>query len=123
MKSVLKKINHLLSDIPASDFDGVDDPVEPKMICLTTMGEALEERVRFYVEQDPELARDIAYAALDDVDWKSVADKTVDRWIDEEEQDATCPSCRRGEMCLTGAKLHYVCDLCGHTKKIEREEP
>jgi hypothetical protein len=40
-----------------------------------------------------------------------------------EEDEDTCPACHRGEMCLTGAKLHYVCDLCGHSERVEEVEP
>ena len=42
---------------------------------------------------------------------------------DEDYEECTCPSCQRGYMYLTGAGLHWICDLCGYCQKIEREEP
>ena len=66
-------LHAILRNIPLSDFDGVNDPVQADLICPHTMGEALEERVRFYIDNAPDITKDLAKAYIDDVDWHEVA--------------------------------------------------
>jgi uncharacterized protein (DUF983 family) len=42
---------------------------------------------------------------------------------EHDEDECICPRCERGEMYITGARLHWVCDLCGYCEKIQQEEP
>jgi hypothetical protein len=32
-----------------SEFDGVEDKVDPELICIHTFAEALQERAEFYI--------------------------------------------------------------------------
>lgn len=41
---------------------------------------------------------------------------------DEDDEGRICKRCRT-EMSVTGTYLHWHCDVCGNTEKIEREEP
>ena len=77
-------IQAILSSIPLSDFDGVDDPVDVGLICSHTMGEALEERVRYYIQNSHDIAKDLANAYIADVDWHEVAVEQVAHWLKQE---------------------------------------
>lgn len=44
----------------------------------------------------------------------------VEADINEDTND--CPRCRT-ELCLTGAGLHWHCDVCGYSRRVEGEEP
>jgi hypothetical protein len=79
-----QEIADILKDIPMSDFDGVDDPVDVDMICPHTLGEALEERVRYYIEVSPEIAKRLATAFVADVDWHGAAVAKIADWSKEE---------------------------------------
>lgn len=54
---------------------------------------------------------------LGHVDAKDTSEECVD-----EDEEKICTRCRT-EMSVTGAGLHWHCDVCGNTEKIEREEP
>jgi len=77
-------IYKIVDDIPLSDFDGVNDPVDPEMICAHTLAEALEERIRFYMENDPEMMKEFANAFLESVKWVDIADRKIEEWTDEQ---------------------------------------
>jgi len=81
--NAVEKIYQFIDPIPMSDFDGVNDPVDPEMICPHTLGEALEERVRYYVENSPEIAKEFANAYLDTVNWGDLASRKIEEWADE----------------------------------------
>ena len=84
MKAGLQAI---LSNIPLSDFDGVNDPVDVGMVCPHTMGEALEERVRYLIGVSPDIAKDLADAYIADVDWHGVAVEQLYRWAEAQHKE------------------------------------
>jgi hypothetical protein len=75
-------IQAILNNIPLSDFDGVNDPVDVDMVCPHTMGEAIEERVKYYIEVAEDIARDLAYAYIADIDWHGVAVEQLAKWAE-----------------------------------------
>jgi hypothetical protein len=81
--NAIETIYQFIDPIPKADFDGVNDPVDPEMICLHTLGEALEERVRYYVANSPEIAREFASAYLDTINWVELADRKIEDWTNE----------------------------------------
>jgi hypothetical protein len=62
------------------DFDGIDDKVDPELVCAYTLGEALKERAEYYIECTSEegLARDYALAFLSDVNWHEIAEHMIE---------------------------------------------
>jgi hypothetical protein len=84
MMKAIETIQAILRERPASEFDGVDDPVDPGMICQSTLSEALEERLRFYAEQDPDLMRTFAHAFLGCIDWYDLAGRKLKEWTHEQ---------------------------------------
>jgi hypothetical protein len=62
------------------DFDGIDDKVEPELVCAYTLGEALKERAEYYIECSSQegLARDYALAFLSDVNWYEIAEHMIE---------------------------------------------
>jgi hypothetical protein len=73
-------IANVLKDIVLSDFDGVNDPVDGDMVCPYAMGEAIEERIKYHIEVSEDIARDLAYAYIEDVDWHGVAVEQLAKW-------------------------------------------
>jgi hypothetical protein len=65
----------IFDGISLDDFDGIDDKVDPELVCAYTLGEALKERAEYYIEcsSDKGLARDYALAFLSDVNWHEIA--------------------------------------------------
>lgn len=60
---------------------------------------------------------------LDHVDASDISEECVDEDEENEhEEEKICNRCRT-EMSVTGTYLHWHCDVCGKTEKIERDEP
>ena len=78
-------IASVLKHIVLSDFDGVDDPVDGNMVCPYAMGEAIEERIKYHIEVSEDIARDLAYAYIADVDWHAVAVEQLAKWAEGDE--------------------------------------
>ena len=81
--NAMDTLYQFLDQIPKADFDGVNDPVDPDMICPITLGEALEERVRYYVANSPEIAKEFALAYLEAINWGDLAERKIEEWANE----------------------------------------
>lgn len=70
----------IFDGMPKEEFDGINDPVDPELICIHTFAEAIEERAKYYIECSSEagLARDYALAFLSDVNWREIAQHLID---------------------------------------------
>jgi hypothetical protein len=78
----------IFDNISLSDFDGVNDPVDPELVCIRTLAEALQERAEYYIfdceghrydERAPSsLMEDYARAFLSDVNWEEIAKHLVE---------------------------------------------
>ena len=75
-------IQTILDNIPLSDFDGVNDPVDVDLVCPYAMAGAIEERVRFYIGVSHDIAKDLAHAYVADVDWHKVAVEQLAKWAE-----------------------------------------
>lgn len=74
------KVNlEIFDNTSLDDFDGIDDKVDPELVCAYTLGEALKERAEYYIEcsSDKGLARDYALAFLSDVNWYEIAEHLI----------------------------------------------
>jgi hypothetical protein len=79
-------IQAVLSNIPLSDFDGVNDPVDVEMVCPYAMAEAIEERIKYYIEVSPDVAKDLAHVYIADVDWHEVAVEQLAKWAEGDKE-------------------------------------
>jgi hypothetical protein len=52
------------------------------MVCPYTMAEAIEERIKYHIEVSEDIARDLAYAYIEDVDWHEVAVEQLAKWAE-----------------------------------------
>jgi hypothetical protein len=70
----------IFDGISLDDFDGIEDKVDPNLVCAYTLGEALKERAEYYIEcsSDNGLARDYALAFLSDVNWHEIAEHMIE---------------------------------------------
>lgn len=75
----------IFDDTSLDDFGGVDDKVDPELVCAYTLGEALKERAEYYIElsSDKGLARDYALAFLSDVNWHEIAEHMIENAKEE----------------------------------------
>jgi hypothetical protein len=78
----------IFDDLDISEFDGVEDKVDPELICIHTLAEALKERAEFYIfecneSKQSNLMEDYARAFLSDVNWYEIAKHKVDDFIEE----------------------------------------
>lgn len=86
----------IFDNLDLSEFDGVEDKVDPELICVYTLAEALQERAEYYVfdcegrsydERRPSsLMEDYARAFLQDVNWYEIAQHLVDDYIAENKE-------------------------------------
>jgi hypothetical protein len=86
----------IFDDLDISEFDGVEDKVDPELICLHTLSEALQERAEYYIfdcdghrydERRPSsLMEDYARAFLSDVNWYEIAKHMVNDHIAENQK-------------------------------------
>jgi hypothetical protein len=81
----------IFDDLDISEFDGIEDKVDPELICLHTLSEALQERAEFYIfecdERKPSsLMEDYARAFLNEVDWYEIAKHMVNDHIAENQE-------------------------------------
>jgi len=84
----------IFDNLPLSDFDGVEDKVDPELICVHTLAEALQERAEYYIfecqghrydERAPStLMEDYARAFLQEVNWYEIANHMVTDYIYEQ---------------------------------------
>ena len=70
----------IFDDTSLDDFGGIEDKVDPDLVCAYTLGEALKERAEYYIElsSDKGLARDYALAFLSDVNWHEIAEHMIE---------------------------------------------
>ena len=78
------------------EFDGIDDKVDPDLICLHTLAEALQERAEYYIfecnghrydERAPStLMEDYARAFLQEVNYYEIAEHLVQDHIAENQE-------------------------------------
>ena len=70
----------IFDGISLDDFDGIEDKVDPNLVCAYTLGEALKERAEYYIEcsSDKGIARDYALAFLSDVNWHEIAEHMIE---------------------------------------------
>lgn len=70
----------IFDGISLDDFGGIEDKVDPELVCAYTLGEALKERAEYYIElsSDKGLARDYALAFLSDVNWHEIAEHMIE---------------------------------------------
>ena len=78
------------------EFDGIDDKVDPDLICLHTLAEALQERAEHYIfecnghrydERAPStLMEDYARAFLQEVNYYEIAEHLVQDYIAENQE-------------------------------------
>jgi hypothetical protein len=77
----------IFDDLDISEFDGVNDLLDPKLICVHTLAEALQERAEFYIFEcdgrPSSLMEDYARAFLQDVNWYEIAQHMIDDYIAE----------------------------------------
>jgi hypothetical protein len=76
-----------------SEFSGIEDKVDPELICVHTLAEALQERAEYYIfdceghrydERAPSsLMEDYARAFLSEVNWQEIAQHYVNDWVNE----------------------------------------
>lgn len=73
----------IFDNLALSEFDGINDKVDPELICVHTLAEALQERAEYYIECESKegLARDYALAFLSAVNWHEIAKHMVDDYI------------------------------------------
>jgi len=73
----------IFDNLALSEFDGINDKVDPELICVHTLAEALQERAEYYIECESKegLARDYALAFLSAVNWYEIAKHMVDDYI------------------------------------------
>ena len=80
----------MFDNLSLSDFDGVGDKVDPELICVYTLAEALKERAEFYIDcecpKDGSFAKDYALAFLQDVNWNEIAQHLIDDHIAENQE-------------------------------------
>jgi hypothetical protein len=77
-----------------SEFDGVNDPVDPELVCVHTLAEALQDYAEEIVFLDSHiggktpssLMEDYARAFLADVNWYEIAKHMVDDYIAENQK-------------------------------------
>jgi hypothetical protein len=74
----------MFDNIPAQDFNGVDDE-EPNVYQLSL---DMKERAEYYVECSSEagFARDYAMAFLSDVNWYELAEHMVAAYVEENQE-------------------------------------
>lgn len=82
--SGLQTIQEIVNDLPLSDFSGINDPVDPTLICVHTLAEALKERIVFYMENDPKMMLDFARAFIESVKWQDLAGEKIEEWTNEQ---------------------------------------
>jgi hypothetical protein len=73
----------IFDDLDMSEFDGVEDKVDPELICPHTLAEALQERAEFYIfecneSKQSSLMEDYARAFLSDVNWYEIAEHMIE---------------------------------------------
>jgi len=84
----------IFDSLDLSEFEDINDKLDPELVCLHTLGEALKERAEYYVfecnghrydERAPSsLMEDYARAFLSDVNWHEIAKHLVDDYIKEQ---------------------------------------
>ena len=77
----------IFDSLDLSEFDGIDDKLQPDLICLHTLAEALQERAEYHIfecnglrydERAPSsLIEDYARAFLNDVNWYEIAEHFI----------------------------------------------
>jgi hypothetical protein len=74
----------MFDNIPAQDFNGVDDE-EPNVYQLSL---DMKERAEYYIECSSEagFARDYAMAFLSDVNWYELAEHMVAAYVEENQE-------------------------------------
>jgi hypothetical protein len=74
----------MFDNIPAGDFNGVDDE-EPNVYQLSL---DMRERAEYYIECSSEVgfARDYAMAFLSDVNWYELAEHMVAAYVEENQE-------------------------------------
>jgi len=83
----------IFDGMPIEEFNGINDPVEPELICLHTLAEAVKERAEYYIESTSSagLALDYALAFLSYVNWKEIAQRLIDDYcIEDNSASALC---------------------------------
>lgn len=75
----------MFDSLDISEFHGIDDEVDPELICVHTLADALKERAEYYIEESSVagIARDYAFAFLSDVNFYEIAQHFVDDWVRE----------------------------------------
>jgi hypothetical protein len=83
----------IFDSLDLSEFEDINDKLDPELVCLHTLAEALQERAEYYVfecnghrydERAPSsLMEDYARAFLSDVNWYEIAKHLVDNHIAE----------------------------------------
>jgi hypothetical protein len=72
----------IFDNVGLSDFDGVNDVLEPDLVCPHTLAEALQERAEFYIFECSDvpagLAQDYARAFLQEVNWYEIATHMIE---------------------------------------------
>ena len=81
----------IFDDLDISEFHGIEDKVDPELICLHTLSEALQERAEFYIfecdhRKPSSLMEDYARAFLSDVNWYEIAKHMVNDYIAENQE-------------------------------------
>jgi len=81
----------IFDDLDISEFDGIEDKVDPELICLHTLSEALQERAEFYIfecddRKPSSLMEDYARAFLSEVNWYEIAKHMVNDYILENQE-------------------------------------
>jgi hypothetical protein len=77
-----------------SEFNGVNDPVDPELVCIHTLAEALQEYadeaifsgIRYDERAPSSLMEDYARAFLQAVNWYEIAKHMVDDYIAENQE-------------------------------------
>lgn len=83
----------IFDSLDLSEFEDINDKLDPELVCLHTLAEALQERAEYYIfecnghrydERAPSsLMEDYARAFLSDVNWYEIAKHLVDDHIVE----------------------------------------
>jgi hypothetical protein len=86
----------IFDGLDISEFDGINDKVDPELICPHTLAEALQERAEYYIfecdghrydERRPSsLMEDYARAFLSDVNWFEIAQHMISDFVEESKQ-------------------------------------
>ena len=75
-----------------SYFNGADDAIDPELVCVHTLAEALQEHAeeiifqQVPINQPSTLMEDYARAFLEDVNWYEIAKHMVNDYIAENQE-------------------------------------